>query len=90
MVSPDCSDGDDGRREHLLRGDGSFTVHDQVVSIFCNRIGKDVDDIVYLGRSAIFFPDGTEMSAAGDAEQLLVADVDMSYVVGYQEKFGLP
>ena len=58
------------------------------MSIFCNRIGKDLDGIQYLGRSCIFFPDGTELSAPRSEEQLLTVTVELSQVKGFLERFG--
>jgi predicted amidohydrolase len=64
------------------------SLENQVVSIFCNRIGKDLDGIQYLGRSCIFFPDGTELSAPRSEEQLLTVTVELSQVKGFLERFG--
>ncbi|WP_017538905.1 carbon-nitrogen hydrolase family protein [Nocardiopsis halophila] len=47
-------------------------VENQVVSVFCNRHGTDPDGTVYLGRSAIFLPDGTDVSAPADADALVL------------------
>ncbi|HEV8557278.1 MAG TPA: carbon-nitrogen hydrolase family protein [Actinophytocola sp.] len=63
-------------------------LENQVVSVFCNRIGEDLDGIIYLGRSTLFFPDGSELAAPRREEQLLTATVDLDQVVGYLEKFG--
>jgi predicted amidohydrolase len=63
-------------------------LENQVVSVFCNRVGEDVDGIVYLGRSAIFMPDGVALSASSKKDELLTANVDMDYVIGFAKKFG--
>ncbi|MDA2807299.1 carbon-nitrogen hydrolase family protein [Nocardiopsis suaedae] len=47
-------------------------VENQVVSVFCNRYGTDPDGTVYLGRSAVFLPDGTDASAPADADALVL------------------
>ncbi|WP_017627117.1 carbon-nitrogen hydrolase family protein [Nocardiopsis chromatogenes] len=47
-------------------------VENQVVSVFCNRHGTDPDGTVYLGRSAVFLPDGTDVSAPADADALVL------------------
>jgi predicted amidohydrolase len=64
------------------------SLENQVIGIFCNRTGEDLDGIVYLGRSAIFFPDGAELNAPRGGDQLLTASVDTSYVLGYVDRFG--
>jgi len=65
------------------------SLENQAVNVFCNRIGKDVDGTIYLGRSALFFPDGAELPASSRDEELITADVDMSQVVGFKAKFGM-
>lgn len=50
-------------------------LENQVVSIFCNRHGVDDDGTVYLGRSGIFFPDGTDISAGPDTDTLMLTTV---------------
>lgn len=50
-------------------------VENQVVSVFCNRHGTDPDGTVYLGRSAVFLPDGTDISAPVDADALVLRDL---------------
>lgn len=65
------------------------SLENQVVSVFCNRCGKESDGIEYMGGSAIFVPDGSELAAPRDEEQILLAHIDFSRVVGYREKFGL-
>ncbi|MDA2811697.1 carbon-nitrogen hydrolase family protein [Nocardiopsis sp. RSe5-2] len=47
-------------------------VENQVVSVFCNRHGTDPDGTVYLGRSAVFLPDGTDVSAPAGADALVL------------------
>jgi predicted amidohydrolase len=43
----------------------------QAISVFCNRSGSEpTDGTQYLGSSAIFFPDGTELSVPPDVERL--------------------
>jgi predicted amidohydrolase len=60
-------------------------LENQVVSVFCNRIGTEADGIRYLGRSALFLPDGAELAAGQATEELLTATVDLTYVPGYRE-----
>jgi predicted amidohydrolase len=50
-------------------------LENQVISIFCNRCGTDSDGTQYLGRSAVFFPDGTERSVNADDEALELVPV---------------
>jgi predicted amidohydrolase len=63
-------------------------LENQVISVFCNRIGEEQDGTAYLGMSALFLPDGVALTASRATEQLLTATVDMDYIVGYTEKFG--
>jgi predicted amidohydrolase len=63
-------------------------LENQVVSVFCNRPGKAADGTEYMGRSAIFLPDGSELAAPRDEEQVLLVDVDMDHVIGYEARFG--
>jgi len=47
------------------------SLENQVVSVFCNRHGREpVDGTAYLGRSAIFLPDGSEESAGRHDDRL--------------------
>lgn len=50
-------------------------LENQVISVFCNRHGVDDDGTVYLGRSAIFFPDGSDVSASGGEDRLVLSAV---------------
>ncbi|MBD0712051.1 hypothetical protein BU197_28015 [Streptomyces sp. CBMA291] len=50
-------------------------LENQVVSVFCNRHGVDQDGTVYLGRSGIFFPDGTDLSVGTDTDELVLSTV---------------
>ncbi|MDT9686412.1 nitrilase-related carbon-nitrogen hydrolase [Streptomyces sp. TRM76323] len=50
-------------------------LENQVVSVFCNRHGAEEDGTIYLGRSAVFFPDGTEVSAPSDEDALEIRTV---------------
>jgi predicted amidohydrolase len=63
-------------------------LENQAIGVFCNRTGKDLDGTVYLGRSAIVFPDGTELSAPAADDQLLTAHIDLDHVRGFEQKFG--
>jgi omega-amidase len=48
------------------------SLENQIVSIFCNRVGVD-DGIYYSGRSSIFFPNGREMVAGSDTDLVLTS-----------------
>jgi predicted amidohydrolase len=48
------------------------SLENQIVTIFCNRVGID-DGIYYSGRSSIFFPDGREMTARSDTDLVLTS-----------------
>jgi predicted amidohydrolase len=49
----------------------------QTISIFCNRTGSDLGGaITYLGRSAIFFPDGSECCLSAEDEALKLITLD--------------
>ncbi|MBT2212338.1 carbon-nitrogen hydrolase family protein [Actinomadura sp. NEAU-AAG7] len=50
-------------------------LENQVVSVFCNRHGVDDDGTVYLGRSGIFLPDGTDVSVRADGDELALRTV---------------
>lgn len=39
-------------------------LENNVTTVFCNRSGREVDGVRYLGRSATFFGDGTEKGLA--------------------------
>lgn len=44
------------------------SMENQVQSIFANRCGEDVNGIKYMGKSAIFYPDGGEIILGVDEE----------------------
>jgi predicted amidohydrolase len=47
-------------------------LENQTLSVFCNRRGVDpADGTVYLGNSAIFFPDGREQGLPSDHDGLV-------------------
>jgi predicted amidohydrolase len=48
------------------------SLENQIVTIFCNRVGDD-DGIYYSGRSSIFFPNGREMAAGSDTDLVLTS-----------------
>jgi len=46
---------------------------------FCNRVGVE-DAMEFYGESMVVDPDGTIVAKAGETEQLLIADIDLSRV----------
>lgn len=59
----------------------SRSLETQSVSIFCNRSGAEADNGTrYLGRSAFFFPDGSEWSADAQFEGLELISVTRSHL----------
>lgn len=55
------------------------SLENQIVSVFCNRRGREpVDATRYLGRSAIFLPDGSEQGAGGAEDGLTTVTIERS------------
>ncbi|WP_345702921.1 carbon-nitrogen hydrolase family protein [Pseudonocardia eucalypti] len=64
-------------------------LENQVVSVFCNRCGMSSDGTRYLGRSALYFPDGSGFALDSVAEQLLAVDIDFDHVQGFEKVFSI-
>lgn len=58
------------------------SLENQIVTIFCNRVGND-DGIYYSGRSSIFFPDGREVVARADTDLVLtsISERDLAHQI---------
>lgn len=58
------------------------SLENQIVTIFCNRVGDD-DGIYYSGRSSIFFPDGREIAARSDTDLVLasISERDLAHQI---------
>jgi predicted amidohydrolase len=55
------------------------SLENQIVSVFCNRHGcEPLDGTAYLGRSAIFLPDGSEEGAGGGEDRLTTIRLERS------------
>jgi predicted amidohydrolase len=79
------------RRAHwsaLLR---ARAIENQAYVVGCNRVGTGGSGrgrtLSYVGDSVILDPLGETLTAAGDAEDLLVADVDPERVAEVRERF---
>ncbi|MFJ3728500.1 carbon-nitrogen hydrolase family protein [Streptomyces sp. NPDC090045] len=70
VLSPSTVSVDFLRKIHQARA-----LENQVISVFCNRHGVEQDGTEYLGRSAVFLPDGTEISAGPAEDQLVLHTV---------------
>ena len=51
----------------------------------CNRVGAE-DAMEFYGESMVIDPDGNIVAKAGDSEQLLFADIDLSLIATAREK----
>lgn len=58
------------------------SLENQIVTIFCNRVGDD-DGIYYSGRSSIFFPNGREITARTDTDLVVtsISERDLAHQV---------
>ncbi|MBS1707657.1 MAG: carbon-nitrogen hydrolase family protein, partial [Armatimonadetes bacterium] len=49
----------------------------KVYLVTCDRVGTE-NGFTFIGQSAIYDPYGIELAKAGDAEELIVADIDLA------------
>jgi predicted amidohydrolase len=73
VLGPACVSIEHLRTIHRVRA-----LENQVVSVFCNRCGRDWSGAEYLGRSAIFLPDGGEHSLGSTDERLVTFELGPS------------
>ncbi|MFZ1812476.1 MAG: carbon-nitrogen hydrolase family protein [Candidatus Saccharimonadales bacterium] len=64
------------------------SLENQVVTVFCNRYGTDSQGIQFLGKSAIFLPDGTELSASSSQDAVLTVRLYLQELLGFAKRFG--
>lgn len=52
-------------------------LENQIITVFCNRVGTD-NGVYFSGKSAIFLPDGRELSVNSEDEVLLLHSIEES------------
>jgi predicted amidohydrolase len=61
-------------------------IENQAYVVACNRIGRD-PNVEYAGDSFIVAPSGEVIAEAGDAERVLVADLDRAELLRWRDRF---
>jgi|GEM_PF-3218304 len=64
------------------------SLENQIMSIFCNRVGND-NGVYYSGNSSIFFPDSRELSArfSTDSRFIPVSKKELGEIVSKRQSF---
>jgi predicted amidohydrolase len=74
------------RVDHWLTLLKARAIENQAFVVGVNRCGTD-PHVTYPGRSVAHAPDGRLLADAGEAENVVVVDLDPAEVTGYRQKF---
>ena len=74
------------RESHWLALLPARAIENQAFVVGLNRAGSD-PHVRYSGKSLILDPRGEPLAAAGEGEQLLVADIEKGPLIEYRQKF---